>query len=133
MDGKDFRYVAGSFHYFRALPQTWRTKLKTLRAGGLNAVDLYVQWSLHNPKENQYVWDGIANIKDVIEAAIEADLYVILRPGPYICAEIDNVSIYLMLVMDEVVVHLFCFESKKMCTVIFYFIATLTRQVYCNF
>ncbi|XP_001649403.2 beta-galactosidase isoform X1 [Aedes aegypti] len=90
MDGKDFRYVAGSFHYFRALPQTWRTKLKTLRAGGLNAVDLYVQWSLHNPKENQYVWDGIANIKDVIEAAIEADLYVILRPGPYICAEIDN-------------------------------------------
>lgn len=90
MDGKDFRYVAGSFHYFRALPQTWRTKLRTLRAGGLNAVDLYVQWSLHNPKENQYVWDGIANITDVIEAAIEADLYVILRPGPYICAEIDN-------------------------------------------
>ncbi|XP_055538462.1 beta-galactosidase-like isoform X2 [Wyeomyia smithii] len=90
MDGKDFRYVAGSFHYFRALPETWRTKLRTMRAGGLNAVDLYVQWSLHNPKENVYVWDGIANITDVLEAAVEEDLYVILRPGPYICAEIDN-------------------------------------------
>uniref|UniRef100_A0A8D8BTH8 Beta-galactosidase n=1 Tax=Culex pipiens TaxID=7175 RepID=A0A8D8BTH8_CULPI len=90
MDGKDFRYVSGSFHYFRALPQTWRSKLRTMRAGGLNAVDLYVQWSLHNPKDNQYVWNGIANITDVIEAAIEEDLYVILRPGPYICAEIDN-------------------------------------------
>ncbi|XP_058467999.1 beta-galactosidase-like isoform X2 [Malaya genurostris] len=90
MNGKDFRYVAGSFHYFRALPNTWRTKLKTMRTGGLNAVDLYVQWSLHNPKENEYMWDGIANITDVIEAAVEADLYVILRPGPYICAEIDN-------------------------------------------
>ncbi|XP_053680803.1 beta-galactosidase-like [Anopheles nili] len=90
MDGKDFRYVAGSFHYFRALPETWRTKLRTLRAGGLNAVDLYVQWSLHNPRDGVYNWDGIANVTDIIEAAIEEDLYVILRPGPYICAEIDN-------------------------------------------
>lgn len=92
MDGKDFRYVAGSFHYFRALPETWRTKLRTLRAGGLNAVDLYVQWSLHNPRDGVYNWEGIANVTDIIEAAIEEDLYVILRPGPYICAEIDNVS-----------------------------------------
>ncbi|XP_050100366.1 beta-galactosidase-like isoform X1 [Anopheles aquasalis] len=90
MDGKDFRYVAGSFHYFRALPQTWRTKLRTMRAGGLNAVDLYVQWSLHNPRDGVYDWEGIANVTDIIEAAIEEDLYVILRPGPYICAEIDN-------------------------------------------
>ncbi|XP_058814092.1 beta-galactosidase-like [Topomyia yanbarensis] len=90
MDGKDFRYVAGSFHYFRALPETWRTKLRTMRTGGLNAVDLYVQWSIHNPKEDDYVWDNIANITDVIVAAIEEDLFVILRPGPYICAEIDN-------------------------------------------
>uniref|UniRef100_A0A182YAQ7 Beta-galactosidase n=1 Tax=Anopheles stephensi TaxID=30069 RepID=A0A182YAQ7_ANOST len=90
MDGKDFRYVAGSFHYFRALPETWRTKLRTLRAGGLNAVDLYVQWSLHNPRDGVYNWEGIANVTDIIEAAIEEDLYVILRPGPYICAEIDN-------------------------------------------
>lgn len=40
MDGKPFHYVAGSFHYFRALPQTWREKFKTMRAAGLNAVDL---------------------------------------------------------------------------------------------
>lgn len=37
-DGKPFRYVAGSFHYFRALPETWQRKLRTLRASGLNAV-----------------------------------------------------------------------------------------------
>lgn len=50
----------------------------------------YIQWSLHNPKDNIYDFDGIANIADVMEAAKEAGLYVILRPGPYICAEIDN-------------------------------------------
>ncbi|XP_063705006.1 beta-galactosidase-like [Culicoides brevitarsis] len=89
-DGKPFRYVSGSFHYFRALPQKWREILKTMRAGGLNAVDIYIQWSLHNPKDGVYNFEGIANVSDVIEAAKEAGLYVILRPGPYICAEIDN-------------------------------------------
>lgn len=39
-DGEDFRYVAGSFHYFRALPETWQEKLQLMRAGGLNAVDM---------------------------------------------------------------------------------------------
>lgn len=50
----------------------------------------YVQWSLHNPEDGVYNWEGIANLEAAIEAAIEADLYVILRPGPYICAEVDN-------------------------------------------
>ena len=61
-----------------------------MRAGGLNAVDIYVYWQLHNPKDGVYDWEGIANITDVIEAAKEEDLLVILRPGPYVCAEIDN-------------------------------------------
>lgn len=39
-DGEEFRYVAGSFHYFRALPATWAEKLRRMRAGGLNAVDM---------------------------------------------------------------------------------------------
>jgi beta-galactosidase len=90
MDGEPFRYVAGAFHYFRALPQTWRDKLRTLKAGGLNAVDIYVQWSLHNPEDGQYHWDGIADIEHVIQIAHEEGLFVILRPGPYICSELDN-------------------------------------------
>lgn len=84
MDGKPFRYVAGSFHYFRALPQTWRQKLKTLKAGGLNAVDLYIQWSLHNPEDGVYNWEGIADVEQVVKIATEEELYVILRPGPYV-------------------------------------------------
>jgi len=50
----------------------------------------YIQWSLHNPKDGIYDWQGIANIERFVEIATEEDLYVILRPGPYICAEIDN-------------------------------------------
>ena len=89
-DGEPFKYVAGSFHYFRAVPGSWRRKLQTLRAGGLNAVDIYVQWSLHNPKDGLYNWDGIANVEEFVKIAQEEGLYIILRPGPYICAELDN-------------------------------------------
>ncbi|XP_055296881.1 beta-galactosidase-like [Sitodiplosis mosellana] len=88
-DGQPFRFVSGSFHYFRALPQTWRNKLRTLRASGLNAVTTYVEWSLHNPRDGSYVWDGIADVEQFVRLAAEEDLLVILRPGPYICAERD--------------------------------------------
>lgn len=71
--------------------QRWREKLRTLRAAGLNAVTTYVEWSLHNPHPDQYNWDGIANVEEFIRLAAEEDLLVILRPGPYICAERDMV------------------------------------------
>lgn len=38
MDGKPFRYISGSFHYFRAMPERWADKLRAMRAAGLNAV-----------------------------------------------------------------------------------------------
>ncbi|XP_036320849.1 beta-galactosidase [Rhagoletis pomonella] len=90
MDGKPFRYVSGSFHYFRALPQVWEERLKTMQAAGLNAIDTYIEWSLHNPRDGVYNWEGIADIERFLELAQNAGFYVILRPGPYICAERDN-------------------------------------------
>lgn len=88
-DGKPFQFIAGSFHYFRALPETWQRKLRTMRAAGLNAVTTYVEWSLHNPKSDSYNFEGIADIEQFIKLAEQEDLLVILRPGPYICAERD--------------------------------------------
>lgn len=88
-DGEPFRYISGSFHYFRAHQDSWHDKLKTMRAAGLNAVSTYVEWSLHNPKEGIYNWSGMANLEKFIQLADKEGLLVILRPGPYICAERD--------------------------------------------
>ncbi|XP_032577625.1 beta-galactosidase [Drosophila sechellia] len=88
-DGEPFRFIAGSFHYFRAHPATWQRHLRTMRAAGLNAVTTYVEWSLHNPRDGVYVWSGIADLEHFIRLAVGEDLLVILRPGPYICAERD--------------------------------------------
>lgn len=89
MDGKPFQFIAGSFHYFRALPETWQRKLRTMRAAGLTAVTTYVEWSLHNPKDGVYDFTGMGDLEQFVELAAQEDLYVILRPGPYICAERD--------------------------------------------
>ncbi|KAH8263515.1 hypothetical protein KR044_010042, partial [Drosophila immigrans] len=90
LNGEPFRYVSGSFHYFRALPDAWRSRLRTMRAAGLNALDTYVEWSLHNPHDGEYNWEGIADVVKFLEIAQEEDFYIVLRPGPYICAERDN-------------------------------------------
>lgn len=89
LDGKPFQFIGGSFHYFRALPETWQRKLRTMRAGGLKVVTTYVEWSLHNPHDGFYDWTGMADLENFIRLAAQEDLYVILRPGPYICAERD--------------------------------------------
>ena len=96
MNGKDFQYVSGSFHYFRAVPQVWQQRLRTMRACGLNVLDTYVEWSLHNPKENVYDFNGIADIEQFLTLAQAEGFYVILRPGPYICAERDNVMFFFL-------------------------------------
>ncbi len=49
----------------------------------------YVPWNLHEPKPGNYTWDGFADIEAFIRLADELGLHVLLRPGPYICAEWD--------------------------------------------
>ncbi|XP_066588529.1 beta-galactosidase-like [Prorops nasuta] len=89
LDGRPFRYVSGSFHYFRAPRHYWRDRLRTMRAAGLNAISTYVEWSLHEPEPGRWVWSGDADLIEFINLAQQEDLLVLLRPGPYICAERD--------------------------------------------
>lgn len=89
MDGKPFQYLSGSFHYFRQQPEYWEDNLKKMRNGGLNCVQTYVAWNLHEPRKGQYNFDGIADIEKFITLTKKVGLYVILRPGPFICGEWD--------------------------------------------
>ncbi|PWA63941.1 beta-galactosidase 17 [Artemisia annua] len=88
-DGKPFRIIGGDLHYFRTLPQYWEDRLLRAKALGLNAIQTYVPWNLHEPKEGQLDFDGIADIVSFLELCHKLDLLVLLRPGPYICAEWD--------------------------------------------
>jgi beta-galactosidase GanA len=87
MDGKPFTYVSGSFHYFQQQPERWDDTLKKMAAGGLNAVQTYVAWNIHEPTPGVYNWEGLGDIITFLTTAAKYNLYVILRPGPYICGE----------------------------------------------
>lgn len=89
LSGKPLRIIAGSLHYFRLPSAYWRDRLRKLKAAGLNSVTTYVEWSFHEPEERQYKFDGDHDISKYIQIAAEEGLYVLLRVGPYICAERD--------------------------------------------
>lgn len=93
-DGEPFRYVSGSFHYYRTMPGQWRQRFRTMRAAGLNAISTYVEWSMHNPSPDAYVWNEMADLEQFIRLAAEEDLLVILRVGPFICSERDMVRCF---------------------------------------
>ena len=86
-DGEPFRYISGSFHYFRVPRFYWKDRLMKMKAGGLNAVQTYIAWNIHEPVHGQYNFEGDADLVSFIELANSVGLLVILRPGPYICAE----------------------------------------------
>lgn len=88
-DGVEFQYISGSFHYFRARRFNWQDILRKLKAAGLNAVSTYVEWSLHEPLPQQFQFTGDQDLEYFLELAVQEGLYVLLRPGPYICAERD--------------------------------------------
>ncbi|XP_075226343.1 ectoderm-expressed 3 [Lycorma delicatula] len=89
LDGKPFRYVSGEIHYFRMPRIYWEDRLIKIRAAGLNAVQTYVEWSQHEPSPGVYTFSGDLDLVHFIKLAEKHDLLVILRPGPYICAERD--------------------------------------------
>lgn len=87
LDGKPIQLISGAIHYFRVVPDYWEDRLLKLKACGFNTVETYMPWNLHEPQENVFNFDGIANIVRFVEQAGSLGLHVIVRPSPYICAE----------------------------------------------
>ncbi|XP_064419961.1 beta-galactosidase-1-like protein isoform X1 [Latimeria chalumnae] len=86
-DGLPFRYISGSIHYFRVPPQYWLDRLKKMYMAGLNAIQIYVPWNYHEPQRGLYNFQGNRDLEHFLDLANQTGLLVILRPGPYICAE----------------------------------------------
>lgn len=88
LDGKKFHIYAGAMHYFRIPCAYWEDRLARLKAAGFNTVETYVAWNVHQPAENGgFDFDGQNDLVRFIKTAEKIGLYVIVRPGPYICAE----------------------------------------------
>jgi beta-galactosidase len=89
LNNQPFRILSGTLHYFRVLPELWEDRLIKLKAMGLNTVETYVAWNLHEPQPGNFNFEGRLNLVEFINLAASHGLYVIIRPGPYICSEWD--------------------------------------------
>ncbi|KAJ6707918.1 BETA-GALACTOSIDASE [Salix viminalis] len=78
---------SGSIHYPRSTPEMWEGLIQKAKDGGLDVIDTYVFWNLHEPSPGNYNFDGRGDLVRFIKLVHEAGLYVHLRIGPYICAE----------------------------------------------
>ena len=87
LDGKPFQIISGAIHYSRVPRAYWRDRLKKARAMGLNTVETYVFWNEHETAPGQFDFSGQKDVAEFIREAQQEGLYVILRPGPYVCAE----------------------------------------------
>lgn len=90
IDGARRLVRSGSLHYFRLpAPHLWRDRLEKMKAAGLNAVDVYYSWSYHCDAPGSYDFSGVRDVDRLHDMVEEVGLYLISRPGPYICAEVD--------------------------------------------
>ncbi|MEU2057491.1 glycoside hydrolase family 35 protein [Streptomyces bungoensis] len=91
VDGRRLVVWSGEMHPFRLpSPSLWRDVLQKMRAHGYNAVSIYVAWNYHSPAPGRYDFSGVRDLDLFLRMAAETGLYVILRPGPYINAEVDG-------------------------------------------
>ncbi|MFA6275312.1 MAG: beta-galactosidase [Pedobacter sp.] len=87
LNGKPYVIRCGEMHFARIPKAEWRDRLKMAKAMGLNTVCAYLFWNMHENQKDQFTWSGQADAKTFCKIAQEEGLYVILRPGPYSCAE----------------------------------------------
>ena len=94
IDGRDVFIFSGAFHYFRCPKPLWAERFKKIKAAGCNCVETYVPWNWHEREMPAGLSDfsrvDLTDLEDFLKLAESFDFYVILRPGPYICAEWDT-------------------------------------------
>lgn len=91
LEGKDVFILSGTMHYFRVAEPLWRDRLVKLKDMGCNTVETYVPWNWHERKMPTSIRDfskiDLGELERFLKLAEDLGLYVIVRPGPYICAE----------------------------------------------
>ncbi|XP_018575329.1 beta-galactosidase-1-like protein 2 [Anoplophora glabripennis] len=94
LNDKNITIYSGAFHYFRVPRANWRDRLRKMRSAGLNTVETYVPWNLHEYQSGVYDFgnggsemEDFLHLEEFLKTAQEEDLFALVRPGPYICAE----------------------------------------------
>ena len=126
LGGQPFRLLGGAIHYPRVPRAAWRDRLLKLIDLGANTVETYTFWNIHEPYRDQFRFDGNLDVTAFVELAGSLGLKVIVRPGPYVCAEWDMGGLPWWL-LNEPGLRLRCFNQPYLDRVGRYLDALLPR------
>ena len=87
LNGEPFVVKAAEIHYPRIPQQYWEHRIKMCKALGMNTICIYIFWNIHEQQEGVFDWSGNNNVAEFCRLAQKNGMYVIVRPGPYVCAE----------------------------------------------
>jgi beta-galactosidase len=117
LDGKPFQIISGEMHPARIPKEYWRHRIQMAKAMGCNTIAVYVFWNYHEQKQGVFDFrQGNHNIAEFIKLCQEEGLWVLLRPGPYVCGEWDfgGLPPYLLKIPD---IRIRCMDSRYLAAV----------------
>lgn len=100
IDGRPRTLLCASLFYFRLPREQWRERLEQVRASGYTCVDVYLPWNFHELAPGRWSFEGRRDVAAFLDLAHETGLYVVARPGPYICSEWDGGALPAWLGLD---------------------------------
>ncbi|MDE6650300.1 MAG: beta-galactosidase [Muribaculaceae bacterium] len=87
LNGEPYVVKAAELHYPRIPRPYWDQRIKLCKALGMNTICLYTFWNSHEPREGAFDFSGQNDLREFIKLCDANGMKVILRPGPYVCAE----------------------------------------------
>ncbi len=87
LNGEPFVIKAAEIHYPRIPRPYWEHRIKMCKALGMNTICIYIFWNIHEQQEGKFDWTGNNDVAEFCRLAQKNGMYVIVRPGPYVCAE----------------------------------------------
>lgn len=87
LNGKPFVIKAAEIHYTRIPAEYWEHRIQLCKALGMNTICIYAFWNIHEQKPGEFDFSGQNDIAAFCRLAQKYDMYIMLRPGPYVCSE----------------------------------------------
>ncbi|MBK7627986.1 MAG: beta-galactosidase [Bacteroidales bacterium] len=114
LDDQPYQIIAGEMHPARIPAEYWRQRIQMAKAMGCNTISVYIFWNYHESEEGVYDFEtGNHNLKEFFRIVQEEDMWLIVRPGPYVCAEweLGGIPPYLLRIPD---IKLRCMDPRYM-------------------
>ncbi|WP_416439592.1 glycoside hydrolase family 35 protein [Phnomibacter sp. MR] len=117
LDGKPFQIIAGEMHPARVPKAYWRHRIQMIKAMGCNTVAAYIFWNYHEVSKGKFDFNTEnRNMAEFVQLCAEEGMWVLFRPGPYVCAEWDfgGLPTYLLQIPD---IKIRCMDTRYMAAV----------------